>query len=603
MTESKHAPTLPEAVDKKSSTRSPPKGAEKKQAAKKKKLKTEAEKTAEKAQHLRFGKAEISPEEASRMTKAQKREMYAAPLARSAAHREVDQYEDDNVGTQALNEGDKAVETVDHLRQSRYARKLKKRAKAQAKSGTRGAQSSEKSAFDVPASSDSVIEQLALPENASPSTEVLSSNPISRWHQKQAIHRQYAEAARTATRTSGTVGAGSSGSAGGQKAASGSVSAAKSGASGIGQMVDTGKTAVGSALRSVVGAVQNDPQLLATIVCILLLILLLMSAFSSCSIFVGGSTQVSGQVFYTAEDKDIKKVEEAYCKMEKQLQKKIDNIESQYPGYDEYRYNLDGIEHDPWELASLLTTLYDKYTLDKIQSGLETVFNKQYRLSVSSTTETRYRTVAVYDPVTGGTYYTRQAYQYKILHVKLINYGLEKTAKQILSEDQYKRYQIFQETQGGRPYLFNGGNSSDGSGDSGLDYQIPAEALTDTQFATMMQEATKYLGTAYVWGGSTPETGFDCSGYVCWVLNQSGWDIGRTTANGLWQQSTKITESEAKPGDLVFFEGTYDTAGASHVGIYVGDGVMISAGDPIKYSNIHSSYWDSHLLGFGRIPK
>ena len=173
-----------------------------------------------------------------------------------------------------------------------------------------------------------------------------------------------------------------------------------------------------------------------------------------------------------------------------------------------------------------------------------------------------------------------------------------------LHNDQWKRYEIFQDTLGGRPYLFNGGlppGGSDGSGTPGIDYQIPAEALTDSEFAAIYKEAQKYVGTPYVWGGSTPETGFDCSGYVCWVYNQNGYDVGRTTANGLWNKSQHISEAEAKPGDLVFFKGTYDTPGMSHTGIYLGNGMMVSAGDPIKYANIHSSYWEKHLAGFGRL--
>ena len=175
-----------------------------------------------------------------------------------------------------------------------------------------------------------------------------------------------------------------------------------------------------------------------------------------------------------------------------------------------------------------------------------------------------------------------------------------------LHNDQWKRYEIFQDTLGGRPYLFNGGlppGGSDGSGTPGIDYQIPAEALTDSEFAAIYKEAQKYVGTPYVWGGSTPETGFDCSGYVCWVYNQNGYDVGRTTANGLWNKSQHISEAEAKPGDLVFFKGTYDTPGMSHTGIYLGNGMMVSAGDPIKYANIHSSYWEKHLAGFGRLSK
>ena len=197
-------------------------------------------------------------------------------------------------------------------------------------------------------------------------------------------------------------------------------------------------------------------------------------------------------------------------------------------------------------------------------------------------------------------------YEYKIFHTKLVNKGLEVVIREELNADQWKRYEIFQDTLGGRPYLFNGGlppGGSDGSGTPGIDYTVPAEALTDEEFAAIYKEAQKYVGTPYVWGGSTPETGFDCSGYVCWVYNQNGYNVGRTTANGLWNKSQHISESEAKPGDLVFFDGTYDTPGKSHVGIYLGNGMMVSAGDPIKCANIHSSYWEKHLAGFGRLSK
>ena len=197
-------------------------------------------------------------------------------------------------------------------------------------------------------------------------------------------------------------------------------------------------------------------------------------------------------------------------------------------------------------------------------------------------------------------------YEYKIFHTKLKNRGLEVVIREELTEDQWQRYQIFQDTLGGRPYLFNGGlppGGSDGSGEAGIDYTVPAEALTDSEFAAIYGEAKKYVGTPYVWGGSTPETGFDCSGYVCWVYNQNGYDVGRATANGLWQKSQHISEAEAKPGDLVFFKGTYDTPGMSLCGIYLGNGMMVSACDPIKYANIHSSYWQQYLAGFGRLSK
>lgn len=210
------------------------------------------------------------------------------------------------------------------------------------------------------------------------------------------------------------------------------------------------------------------------------------------------------------------------------------------------------------------------------------------------------------DIFTGIPYTVQVPYEYRIFHTKLVNKGLEVVIREELDNDQWKRYEIFQDTLGGRPYLFNGGlppGGSDGSGSPSIDYKVPAEALTDSEFAAIYKEAQKYVGTPYVWGGSTPETGFDCSGYVCWVYNQNGYDVGRTTANGLWNKSHHISEAEAKPGDLVFFEGTYDTPGKSHVGIYLGNGMMVSAGDPIKYANIHSSYWQKYLSGFGRLSK
>ena len=271
---------------------------------------------------------------------------------------------------------------------------------------------------------------------------------------------------------------------------------------------------------------------------------------------------------------------------------------------------MDPITHDPHELAAVLTAIHEAYTRGEVQGTMQSIFDAQYEIILTETIEIRTRTETRTgtDPTTGDTYTyeVEVQYEWRILNITLLNFGIDSVARGMLSGDDLDRYDILQETQGNRPELFGGvsvGYGSDGSGEAGIDYEVPAEALSDPEFATMLEEAEKYLGTPYVWGGSSPETGFDCSGYVCWVLNQSGWDVGRTTANGLWQQSAKVSEHEAKPGDLVFFQGTYGTPGASHVGLYVGDGMMISAGDPIKYSNIHSSYWDNHLLGFGRIPK
>ena len=562
-------------------TRSPPKKSKVEQSVpQKQKLKQDADKAAEKAQHLRFGKAEITPDEASRMTKQQKRAMYAAAAARSAVHREIDQYEDDNVGMQALSEGEKAAETAHDISKSRYARKLKKKAKMQGKKGAKTAKSSPQ-------------KPTAAQDAGASCTGEGGSNWLSRWRQKQDIRQSYYAAAHSGTAAQ---------TAGG-KAVSNGTTAAKSG---MEQVIDKGRSVVSTAVNGIANFAKSNAHVLLIVGVFLLLILMVMSGFSSCSILFSGTTQVSGQTIYTAEDRDIRGAETDYKKLEKELDKKIKRTPTDHPGYDEYRYHLDAIEHDPWQLTSFLTTLYDDYTRSEVQAKLRETFAKQYKLTTWVEVQTRYRTVVMIDIFTGIPYTVQVPYEYRIFHTKLVNKGLEVVIREELDNDQWKRYEIFQDTLGGRPYLFNGGlppGGSDGSGTPGIDYQVPAEALTDEEFAAIYKEAQKYVGTPYVWGGSTPETGFDCSGYVCWVYNQNGYDVGRTTANGLWQKSQHISEAEAKPGDLVFFEGTYDTPGKSHVGIYLGNGMMVSAGDPIKYADIHSSYWQKYLSGFGRLSK
>ena len=562
-------------------TRSPPKKSKVEQSKpKKQKLKQDADKAAEKAQHLRFGKAEITPDEASRMTKQQKRAMYAAAAARSAVHREVDQYEDDNVGTQALSEGEKTAGNVRDISKSIYARKLKKKAKMQGKKGAKTAKSSPQ-------------KPTAAQDAGASCTGEGGSNWLSRWRQKQDIRQSYYAAAHSGTAAQ---------TAGG-KAASNGTNAAKSG---MEQVIDKGRSVVSTAVNGIANFAKSNAHVLLIVGVFLLLLLLVMSAFSSCSILFSGTTQVSGQTIYTAEDRDIRGAETDYKKLEKELDKKIKRTPTDHPGYDEYRYHLDAIEHDPWQLTSFLTTLYDDYTRSEVQAKLKETFAKQYKLTTWVEVQTLYRTVVMIDIFTGIPYTVQVPYEYRIFHTKLANKGLEVVIREELNNDQWKRYEIFQDTLGGRPYLFNGGlppGGSDGSGAPGIDYQVPAEALTDEEFAAIYKEAQKYVGTPYVWGGSTPETGFDCSGYVCWVYNQNGYNVGRTTANGLWNKSQHISETEAKPGDLVFFEGTYDTPGKSHVGIYLGNGMMVSAGDPIKYANIHSSYWQKYLSGFGRLSK
>ena len=462
------------------------------------------------------------------------------------------------------------------------ARKLKKKAKMQGKKGAKTAKSSPQ-------------EPTAAQDAGASCTGEGGSNWLSRWRQKQDIQKSY----RAATRSGGTAAQ----TAGGQKAASGGVPAAKSG---MEQVIDKGRSVVSTAVNGIANFAKSNAHVLLIVGVFLLLLLLVMSAFSSCSILFSGTTQVSGQTIYTAEDRDIRGAETDYKKLEKELDKKIKRTPTDHPGYDEYRYHLDAIEHDPWQLTSFLTTLYDDYTRSEVQAKLKETFAKQYKLTTWVEVQTRYRTVVMIDIFTGIPYTVQVPYEYRIFHTKLVNKGLEVVIREELDNDQWKRYEIFQDTLGGRPYLFKGGlppGGSDGSGAPGIDYQVPAEALTNSEFAAIYKEAQKYVGTPYVWGGSTPETGFDCSGYVCWVYNQNGYNVGRTTANGLWNKSQHISEAEAKPGDLVFFEGTYDTPGKSHVGIYLGNGMMVSAGDPIKYANIHSSYWQKYLSGFGRLSK
>ena len=533
------------------------------------KLKSDAQKAKERAEQLRFGKAEISVDEVSRMTKEQKAAMYVSSTLATAAHRKIEEYEDDNVGLKSAHEVEKGAELAGRVSDSRYAKKLKKSGKM-------------------------LKTRARKKRTAAEKPDETGSNPISRSKQRQAYQQQ----ARVVARAAQTGKA-----AGSQKATASGASKVKSGVNGV---VTKGKEVLGGVAKGAAVFAKSHAHLLVIGGVLAMLLLLMLSAFSSCSILFGGTTQVMGQTTYTAEDEDIRGAEEDYKQLERQLQLEIDMMEITHPGMDEYQYDLDPIEHDPWELTSYLTTLHNDYTRSEVQGTLQDTFNKQYKLKTWVEPQIRYRVVIIPSPVPPYFTTTLEPYVYLILHVELENRGLETVIREELDDDQWKRYEILQDTKGGRPYLFNGSlswGSSDGSGEAGIDYQVPAEALTDPEFAAMLEEAEKYLGTPYVWGGSTPETGFDCSGYVCWVLNESGWDVGRTTANGLWQQATKISEAEAKPGDLVFFEGTYDTPGASHVGIYVGDGMMISAGDPIKYSNIHSSYWDGHLLGFGRIPK
>ena len=414
-----------------------------------------------------------------------------------------------------------------------------------------------------------------------------ASNFFSRWRQKQAIKKEYAAAKAGAAAAENTA-------AGTAKAAQGTA----------------------SITEKAFQFVQSHSHIIIGIAAVGLLVLVIAGSVSSCSVLINGGGNVVLGTSYTAEDEDLKGVETDYTKLEDKLRKQIDRIETDHPGYDEYRYNLAEIGHNPYELASLLTVEFENYTRSQVQARLQSIFDAQYELKLEEKVEIRTRKETrvgySYNPITGTehtyTYQVTVQYEYKILNVTLLNRGVDYVARNSgLTDDQLQRYEVTLECRGNRDDLFAGiaFATPDGAGSSGeyQDYDIPGEALTDEKFRKMITEAEKYLGYPYVWGGSSPSTSFDCSGFVSWVINHcgNGWNVGRQTANGLMGKCDIIPKSEAKPGDLIFFQKTYNTSGASHVGIYVGNGMMIHCGNPISYASIETNYWRQHYYCMGRI--
>lgn len=413
------------------------------------------------------------------------------------------------------------------------------------------------------------------------------SNLFSRWRQKQAIKKEYAAA--------------KAGAAAAENTAAGTAKAAQ----GTANMTE-------KAFRFV----QSHSHIIIGIAAVGQLVLVIAGSVSSCSVLINGGGNVVLGTSYTAEDEDLKGAETDYTKLEDKLRKQIDRIETDHPGYDEYRYNLAEIGHNPYELASLLTVEFENYTRSQVQARLQSIFEAQYELKLEEKVEIRTRKETRvgyrYNPITGTGYtYTYQVtvqYEYKILNVTLLNRGVDYVTRNSgLSDDQLERYEVTLECRGNRDDLFAGiaFATPDGAGSSGeyQDYDIPGEALTDEKFRKMITEAEKYLGYPYVWGGSLPSTSFDCSGFVSWVINHcgNGWNVGRQTANGLMGKCDIIPKREAKPGDLIFFQKTYNTSGASHVGIYVGNGMMIHCGNPISYASTETNYWRQHYYCMGRI--
>lgn len=569
--------------------------------------------------------------------------------------------EDQNVGTQAVLFTEETAETTSHLATSAaYSRKLHKFKKAE-----RLEKKADKANIEA-------LFQKSLEDNPD-----AGSNIFSRWRQKQEIKKEYA--------------------------------AMKAGNSGAGSAYQTGSSVMGRIKKEVTDLtekafeyVTTHSQIILLILAAGLLLLVISGSLSSCSAMLGGTGNAVLGTSFTAEDEDIRGAENDYRAMEADLRNRIARLQDD-DSYDEIRLNVDEIGHNPWQLAAILTVLYEDYTREEVQTILRQFFDAQYNLttSVSTETVTETKTVRVGEslgtvttsgycncviccghwsggPTASGVYPTAQhtlavdasnpfvpmgtkvimnGIEYKvedtgnfarygvqfdvyydnhisaslhghkqwecyladsngtntvdvtttetkrILTITATNHSLSSVINNLnLTDDEWERYQILLETKGNRPYLFEDDIYANYVGEY-TDYDIPGEALTDAKFAKMIHEAEKYLGYPYVWGGSSPSTSFDCSGFVSWVINNcgNGWSVGRQTANGLMGCCDIIPKSQAKPGDLIFFQGTYDTAGASHVGIFVGNGMMIHCGNPISYASIETDYWRAHYYCMGRI--
>ena len=479
----------------------------------------------------------------------------------SQVHREVRQSEDDNVGVEAAHKVEQAVESGGRLVQSAHrAHQLKPY-----RAAIRAERKLEQANLD------------ALQKKAE--IDSPTSNPVSKWQQKQAIKKQYAAAKHNqAAQTTA-------------KAAENTARAAKKAAE---KAEKAGKY------------VWEHRRGFAIAAAILLMLAFLLNGLSSCSVIMDGVGSGIAASTYPSQDADMLGAEAQYCEMEAELQRYLDTYESTHD-YDEYHFDLDTIEHDPYVLISIITALHQgEWTLDEVQGTLQMLFERQYILTEDVVVETRYRTETdTWTDADGNTHTdTYQVpYDYYICTVTLENFNLSHVPVYIMSEEQLGMYATYMATLGNRPDLFPGsgyiGKYVEGSY---TDYDIPPEALDDEVFATIIKEAEKYLGYPYVWGGSSPSTSFDCSGFVSWVINHSGWDVGRLGAQGLCNICTPVSSANVKPGDLVFFTGTYDTPGVSHVGIYVGNNMMIHCGDPISYANLNSSYWQSHFYRYGRLP-
>ena len=497
----------------------------------------------------------------SKLTHALRDAPGAAAL--SAVHREIREHEQDNVGVESTHgveqAAERAVRLAQHAHRSHKEKPYRRADRAEVKADRANLR--------------------ALDKTAQHHDPQFSSNPYSRWQQKQAIKREYA-AAKAGKSAGNTVKASEAAAKAARKAAENTKKA--------GEFIARHKK--GFLIAGGIAAI----------------IVLILCTVSSCSLLIqGGATGVNVST-YPSEDADMLAAEAQYCAMEAELQQYLDTYESTHD-YDEYHFDLDDIEHDPYVLISILSALHDGvFTLAEVQSEIEMLFEKQYILTETVTMQIRYRTkmmviIGPYGVPQVITY--QEPYEYYSCTVKLKNKDLSHLPVEVLTEEQLSAYSLYMRTLGNRPNLFGQAQYPNASTiKQPTYYDIPPEALKDDKFAAMMEEATKYIGYPYVWGGSSPSTSFDCSGYISWVLNHSGWNVGRQTAQGLYNLCTPVSTAQVKPGDLVFFKGTYDTPGVSHCGIYVGNSIMLHCGDPISYTNLNSKYWQEHFYSYGRLP-
>lgn len=480
-----------------------------------------------------------------------------------AAHAKVHEVEQENVGVEAGHKGEVLTERGFAYGKGKVRAAIHHHRTKPWRDAAKAEQASVKANADY-------LYQKALHDDPA----LAASNPVSRFLQKQRIKRNYAKELRQAEKTAKNTAATARSAA--QKAK--------------------------DAFKKTFLYIKHHSRAVLLVIGIGACVVLLFGGVSSCSMMAGSGV---GGVFtssYLSEDTDMLTAEAAYCELEQELQYELDHYEALHPGYDEYRFDLDEIEHDPYVLLSILSAIHEGvFTLDEVQSDLEMLFDKQYILTETVTTETRYRTETRTDSE-GNEYEVEVPYTWYICTVTLENFDLSHVPVYIMGEDQLSMYAVYMSTLGNRPDLFpSSGYVGKYIENPPTAWNIPAEYLTDERFATLITEAEKYLGYPYVWGGSNPETSFDCSGFVSYVLTSTGLcNTGRLGAQGLYNISTPV--SDPQPGDLVFFVGTYDTSGISHVGIYVGDGMMLHCGDPISYTNLNTSYWQSHFYAYGRPP-